>query len=908
MKPIKLELEAFGPYLDRTAIDFEKLNDAGLFLISGQTGGGKTTLLDAMCIALFCKSTGGRRSFADLRSLNADETRRTEVVFTFSLGGDRYRFRRTLYMRKKRGSEVYDLHDEHECYCFEDGGWALKESGAARKVTDYAQKLLSLTAEQFSQVIVLPQGEFLRLLRANSKDKGEILQTLFSCEIWKSLVLKLSDRNKAIYAKRQNCAAILQSLLEKHQVSDADGLCRQIEALETQKEETEAALVTERRTLAETQAQLERALAYAQLQAEEATACRELENAKRQFELAMRGAAQAEQSRRALQTLQAELKEHERRREALRQERAKSAEKLAVFDDICAHEAQAAQLEQAVKKAEADRQDALKRIEAGEAYSAEITQATERLPALYDERNALETSLRRLRDRESAAKEVKNLQKTLEACRNDALRDRLAMTAQDKAVSAAETAMRQNRAASLAAGLREGAPCPVCGATHHPSPAAGALETVSEPELDAMRAQLEKLRAAYNASENTATTAKAKLDSAEAQLEKANADCAAISSSVQDIQSALSARTAEISALEKKAAQAPAARQRLQQLRENAERAARFGAETAAKRAACTGELQQLRHRLPEFDAVRDDEVIAREAQALENRMQTMDEDIRKLDNAQRAAEKALAAAKELLESAEKRLTSARGACKTFGERPAASAADCSAALDDAQKRVGALSVSLGGLAQSLESAGKTAETVKKLTAEAQVLDLEYSRVARLHGLLSGQKNSLRMPILQYVLSMMLEETIASANRFFTILSRGRYALRRMAAPKGGQGYAGLDIEVLDGMSGTCRSIETLSGGEQFLASLSLAFGLSEVVQGHSGAVRLDSIFIDEGFGSLDGDTLDTAMRALEIIRQSGRVVGIISHVAELQQRIPTMIRVTKRASGSASASVISEI
>ena len=145
----------------------------------------------------------------------------------------------------------------------------------------------------------------------------------------------------------------------------------------------------------------------------------------------------------------------------------------------------------------------------------------------------------------------------------------------------------------------------------------------------------------------------------------------------------------------------------------------------------------------------------------------------------------------------------------------------------------------------------------------------------------------------------MLEETTASANRFFSILSRGRYALRRMDAPKGGQGYAGLDIEVLDGMSGTARSIETLSCGEQFLASLSLAFGLSEVVQSYSGAVRLDALFIDEGFGSLDTDTLDTAMRALETIRQSGRVIGIISHVAELQRRIPTMIRVSRTASGA---------
>ena len=171
---------------------------------------------------------------------------------------------------------------------------------------------------------------------------------------------------------------------------------------------------------------------------------------------------------------------------------------------------------------------------------------------------------------------------------------------------------------------------------------------------------------------------------------------------------------------------------------------------------------------------------------------------------------------------------------------------------------------------------------------------------------MTGRSNALRVPLLQYVLGMMLDETIQSANRFFSVLSRGRYALQHKQG-KSGAGYGGLDIEVLDGMSGTCRSVETLSGGEQFLASLSLAFGLSDVVQNYSGAVRLDSIFIDEGFGSLDTDTLDTAMRALESIRQSGRVVGIISHVSELQSRIPTMIRIWKTASGSAAAKVIAE-
>ena len=352
--------------------------------------------------------------------------------------------------------------------------------------------------------------------------------------------------------------------------------------------------------------------------------------------------------------------------------------------------------------------------------------------------------------------------------------------------------------------------------------------------------------------------------------------------------------------------QRDAAQKRLDDLRREAVESAQSLQAHAKAHAAQTEKRGQLCRRMEDFQAVRGAAEIDAALRALENERRVADGERTRLESLQRTAAENLAAARAQQESAEKRFSTAATAIQSFGEAPSASAADCAAAAEKIRKQLDALHVECGRLDEALASAKQTREAVAVIAGEAEALDREYSRYARLHGLLSG-KNAMRMPILQYVLSMMLEETTASANRFFSILSRGRYALRRMDAPKGGQGYAGLDIEVLDGMSGTARSIETLSGGEQFLASLSLAFGLSEVVQSYSGAVRLDALFIDEGFGSLDTDTLDTAMRALETIRQSGRVIGIISHVAELQRRIPTMIRVSKTASGSAAAKVISE-
>ena len=208
----------------------------------------------------------------------------------------------------------------------------------------------------------------------------------------------------------------------------------------------------------------------------------------------------------------------------------------------------------------------------------------------------------------------------------------------------------------------------------------------------------------------------------------------------------------------------------------------------------------------------------------------------------------------------------------------------------------------LGKAASARQALEGALQEARRLEEELAALEGQLSRVARLSKSLSGS-NPMKMPILQYVLSVMLEEVLGSANRFFATLSRGRYALRLKDGPAT-RGYGGLDLEVLDGASMLPRSIETLSGGEQFLASLSLAFGLSDVVQNHSGAVRLDSLFIDEGFGSLDGETLDTAMKALAMLQSGGRLIGIISHVSELKNRIPCRVEVNRDAAGFSHAAI----
>ena len=222
------------------------------------------------------------------------------------------------------------------------------------------------------------------------------------------------------------------------------------------------------------------------------------------------------------------------------------------------------------------------------------------------------------------------------------------------------------------------------------------------------------------------------------------------------------------------------------------------------------------------------------------------------------------------------------------------------------QQQHDALSLKIGAQTQQLENSQKALAQLQEITSNSKETEAQYEQASRLYQLLSGG-NPKKIPLQQFILGIMLDDILTYANEFFSLLSRGRYSLRRLEGSAGGNAKSGLDLEVLDGFTGAPRSIETLSGGEQFLASLSLAFGLSDVVQSYSGSVRLDSIFIDEGFGSLDQDTLDTAMKALSQIQKMGRTVGIISHVSELKNRIATQVQVHPSKNGGSSITMIKD-
>lgn len=805
MTPQYLRMQAFGSYLHRTEIDFTKLGTHPLFLITGATGGGKTTILDAICCALYCQSTGGRRSWTAMRSLAAGPEDETVVDFRFAYEGKEYRFFRSLALHVKR-SGARELRGTHECWRRARGeSWELLCAGAETRVREVAEHLLGLTCAQFSQVVVLPQGDFLKLLLATSREKAALLTTLFDTQRWAARTQRLNQQAASLHRAADENVASCASILQRENVQDAQALAQKCADLEA----SCTALAEKRdkaaRALADANAAYDRAAdaagAYDRMQ-KAAAAWR---TAKTAADGAAQKRADAEKALPQAEEARAQAAEKRVKAAALAAGLEAARRQVQLSKDVQAQRAAIVRQEQSLAKAQAAANEAKARCEKGRAYIEAQEQIAAKLPALS---------------------------------------------------AAVERAVRENAAAAVAADLAPGVPCPVCGSIHHPNPAkpAQALEQARARAVEAEKAA------------QSLPKARARLRQREQELEQARSAAEAARAALADEQGKLAA----------------------------AEAAAR---EAAAQTAGRTLDALQT-----EVDGLQ------RAAKALERTEQSLRQAASTAQQAASAAAAALQSASSTHQEAQEQYTRAMERYRAAGpaplpeiQRPDDRAAK--AARDAAQKAAGQAAAEAGRLEESLHSALQSRAQLAKLEEEGAAVRTQCAQAERLSKLLSGH-NARKVPIEQFVLGIMLDDILASANLFFTDLSGGRYRLLRRMAPAAGNAMAGLELSVLDAAAGGERAVGTLSGGELFLASLSLAFGLSDVVQAYSGAVRLDALFIDEGFGSLDQETLDTAMGALLRLQRAGRTVGIISHVSELKAVIQKQIVVSALPDGSSRAEV----
>ncbi|WP_443796927.1 AAA family ATPase [Dialister hominis] len=865
MKPLKLTMRAFGPYAGETVIDFEKLQGRHLFLICGPTGAGKTTILDAMCYALYGK-TSGDRTGEKMRSDYADSSERTEVIFDFMLGDKTYRATRSpaQMVDKKRGSGQTLAAMQASLSEMEDG----KEINTLRTgIEEAAGKLIGLNADQFCQVILLPQGDFRKLLVAKADEREAILKQLFKTQRFSDFKDRLKDRLDAKVREKMEKQTREDQILSSSGATDEKQLSQMVE--EAGKELKEAQDIVKSREKESNEFrevyQKETALMGHFTELEKAlkqdAALKNEEGRMKEMEASLSLIRSAREL--APYFVQLDGITREGKQEAVKLKTARAdMETYSKLNETLEKRIQ--ELDAMKEKREEERKTALKMqdlVPKAKLYGAAVQ-------ALKNAQNALSR----------AEEETKRLQASAEAARK-------ARDAQKEKADAVRKSYIDGQAFLLAEGLEDGVPCPVCGAIHHPAPARGGDHVAKAEDVERAQKEYERASAAYDrandAKEKHSTGAYAKAVSDHAKADAQMKTLEEIPEAYRDPKYLEAESTRLLTDIRKWEQDKETAAAQLR----------KAGADLSASQAACRNAEERREELVKKY---RETESVLKEASDKAG-FQSLDEckEWYKKKDTEESVRKTLEQYRADRKSTEERIKAKEQ--ETAGkERPDMLALnEKSKALQDQLKKASERAAALKERTETLQKAVSDARAIEK---ELEDLRKEEGLIRGLYDLTSGKKT--RITLERYVLGTLLDDVANAANLRLLSMSRRRYSLHRMT-DESGLGKGGLSLEVSDSFTGRSRPANTLSGGETFLASLSLALGLADVVQSRQGGVRLDTMFIDEGFGTLDPDSLNSAMNTLIDLQNTGRMVGIISHVPELEERIDARLRVTPAEKGS---------
>ncbi len=971
MRPHRLELTAFGAFPERVSLDLDALGAGGLVLLCGDTGSGKTTLLDALGFALFGQVPGERSKVKDLRSHHAADGVAPQVLLEFSARGRRWRVTRSpAWTRPGRATEVAARGLLEELVGVGATATTVRTWQRLDDIGHQVALLVGMSAAQFFQVVLLPQGRFATFLQAEHSEREKLLKRLFHVERFEHVEQWLRDRAASAAREEAGGRGVLDDLVSR--VAEVEGVdLAEGEDTEVWATRLQAAAVADR---AEADAQtaalgVERTAAESALGALVDLAARQDRRRAARSRLAALEAAQpsADGLRRAvadarraapvagavadLRTAEDAVRAASSRRDAARAPAVLAGMEAAALSDAMAaaqHDLGGLDRLQAMARDAGVAETAAAAAAAAvsgcdvraEGFAAQLlgplAASVEQATAAVVGAAAAAASLPSWRERVAEALALTAAAAEHAAAQESSAGAMLALQAAAQRQAEAETEERELRvrrvdaaATELAALLQDGTPCPVCGALEHPEPAeilvddvtrgqeraaaerSAALRHEHELAVGAAAAAAERLRAAVGRLAGRPPPAAAGLR----QLQDRADELASAAGGAEVAQRALDAARAAVGRAEQETVRAAAERAAEERRRGEAEaRAARLredlagalGAESLASRA------ERLRRLVGAARAV-----LAAEAD---------------LGGAELVAAAASAGMVRLLGAAGfQDVAAAQAAQRAPGELEADDArvrrhddelaavrarlAEPDLAVDDtapvnvdaavarAEEAVKRHEAARDAGALLLDRVGKLAALLPRLTAAVAALGPLSARALELRALAElaagRQGNRLQMPLATFVLAARLEEVAAAASARLGRMSGGRYALVHTDEGRDRRSRSGLALAVEDAWTGRRRDTATLSGGETFMTALALALGLADVVTAEARGSSIEVLFIDEGFGSLDPDSLDQVMTVLDDLRSGGRLVGLVSHVADLRQRVPAQVQVRKGRSGS---------
>lgn len=877
MKPIKVEFQAFGPYVNHETVDFEALSSKGLFLICGKTGIGKTMILDAMTFALYGKSSGnGRDNFEALRCTKADFDADTFVKFEFENNGKRYLFERRLERKRKNLSAHYSLL----CKAVGTNDWVtLLENPKEKLLNEKAAEIIGLEYEQFRQVMVLPQGQFERLLTSNSDEKEKILTSIFGETKWQEFAKNFyKEAEERLNNLKDVNRRINNSLLEEQ----CQSIPQLYELIEGKKQEHLSLMRAFKeeaydKVKKEQQELLAIAKRFEDLHKAEKQVA-ELDDKKPDYNTwkeRHRDAKRAENVRPLIEKAKSAKEEFTKRSgdeaSAIKDVDIKKRNAKAASSQLNAHADKEAEIE--------EKKTVIAQYKEKRAYYESIDEAKKNL-------STKEGALKKANIEEQAAKErCESIAGIIVKLREEQLK-----------LNGEYDAMMDSYllgiTGELAGTLKEGEPCPVCGSREHPHKAHIADNNITKEAVDSKKVETDKkekeLREQMEikeqadrdleAKKNNTKSAEAEVAAAKAYLEGLNNNLVPGISTLSDLNNKITKLTEEIGAYSD-----------VKKQLEEAEKKAKEAFTQAKTRVeAAKKETQNAEGIYKEAE----DEVIKglrdnqfRSHEEAEGLMLSAD-GIDKLSKQIAEYEAAVKSAAETLKGLEEEL---KGKAEPDKEKSQEMLDNINKAEKDYSSKEAVLSSEINRLQGKADSLKVEGDGIKDKMIEAEN---DYSFAKTLRG-------DTGTGLQRYVLGIMFSSVIAAANKMLEMVHGGRYRLFRSDDKVQGSNKRGLELKVFDKNSEEHdgRFVNTLSGGEKFLVSLALAIGMSTVA-GKSG-IRINALFIDEGFGTLDDDSIEDAISILDSIKEANGLVGIISHVQLLYDNIPVKLEVEAGEKGS---------
>ena len=1026
MKPISLTIEAFGPYRDSVTLDFNELRNHSMFLISGPTGAGKTSILDAMVYALYGEPSGEVRKTDAIRSDFAEPERMTRVDFSFAIGEAQYRVERLpkQLVAKKRGTGMREQNASATVYEMKDGEWKVIATSAAA-IRDTIQQIIGFRKDQFLQVVLLPQGEFRKLLVASTSEREELLHTLFRTELYR----RLQDALKSAYDEAKSGieenitkqSALLQSIPHDEEIPVLT--IEHVRELLKDREPHRDTLVVERDKAVDVVDQFntlrnEWAL-YNQVQQSLIEATNKLDlvkkrekersslNEKVQFLTGLTPSyelyKQLGDKQAVLKTLKTALSDAKKSVEAATQHESKCTEVYETLESQAeTMQAKRTTLAQLQQQAEQFNELVVLNKELSTLNSQLETQDREKSEAklqvqhklVADLEAALVEARKQFQANSKALESISHIQEQLgylqrysellvekDKVQNDIDAKERSLATLDKTVNNSkiqlerlEHLMAEGRAFELVHLVVDNEPCPVCGSIEHPQLASKPELYPTKEEIEAARAVrdgvLQKQASEIGQKETLALRLHELDEQVKDQVSKLKSSIHNFSEDAFDsIQQGLASQMEQLTALRRDTEQLTEiitknehdlveAKGTLSKLEIGHNELLNNLHDVAVQISSVQAKIDGLSKILPTTDL----DAWHKQIESLETEIKEYDEQVKVCKSNLDAAKEQLNAKRGRLEilfaqvqeetknldglyqeyvkslqsisvseddfidalGDYKDLDAFRTELLALDEAFSTAQAVYDAALKQAQSVIEPSdTVSdevydtavekrdnlVGSLAawdketKHIETTLASLEELEKAMGEARN---EVEFLSRLNDLANGGEQGFKnVTFERYVLGAILDEVVYAANLRLQKMSRSRYSLERSDYTGGGRGKQGLDLAVMDAFTGQSRPANTLSGGETFLASMALALGLADVIQSYAGGIHMDTMFIDEGFGTLDPDTLELAMETLVKLQSSGRLIGMISHVPELKTRIPAHLEVTRGDDGSTAKFVI---